>query len=573
MKKLMTICMFITSSILCSQVQFENVATNVGINITGPQDLKLGGVSFYDFDNDGWDDLTFACKGDIPVKFFKNISGSFVEQDFNLNISGHSKQVIWVDYDNDGDNDLFVTKLDGVNKLYQNDGSFIFSDVTTSAGFSNNVLVTYGASFGDFNNDGYLDLFLNNKDIDKVIPNMLYKNNGNGTFTDVSISSQISPVGHLSFCSVFFDFNNDGYQDIYISNDRIDNTNILYKNNGDETFTDVSISSGTGISANAMSTTIGDYNKDGWFDIYVTNTIEGNYLLKNKGDGTFTNAAVETETVFNTISWGAVFFDADNDIDLDLYVSSMMTDTSAGMLPSGFFICDENLEYSIPTNVGFQNDDYISFANAIGDFNNDGKPDIVVVNQAPDNHALWGNQSINSNNWIKIKLEGITSNKNGVGNRIEIFANGVSQYRYTICGEGFLGQNSNYEFVGLSSATNIDYIKVTWNNTGITETINNIQPNQAITIQEGNGVLSTSNELIDDFRIYPNPSQTGVYQFANLSSEKYTIQIYTTSGKLVLSKTIRNNRDQLELNTFSKGIYIAKIISKNGTLIKKLIHN
>tara|TARA_R110002074_G_scaffold192287_2_gene358092 strand:+ start:169 stop:513 length:345 start_codon:yes stop_codon:yes gene_type:complete len=114
---------------------------------------------------------------------------------------------------------------------------------------------------------------------------------------------------------------------------------------------------------------------------------------------------------------------------------------------------------------------------------------------------------------------------------------------------------------------------VTWKTTGQTETINNIQPNQAITIQEGNGVLSTSNELIEEFKIYPNPSNTGVYQFANLSSQKYTIQIYTTTGKLVLSKIIRNNTDQLELNAFSKGIYIAKIISKNGTSFKKLIHN
>ena len=190
-----------------------------------------------------------------------------------------------------------------------------------------------------------------------------------------------------------------------------------------------------------------------------------------------------------------------------------------------------------------------------------------------DDYFLWENQTTTTNNWIKIKLEGVTSNKDGIGNRIEVFANGKSQYKFTVSGEGYLAQNSQYEFVGVGNAANIDYVKVTWNKTGIIETINNIQPNQAITIQEGNGVLSTSNELIEEFKIYPNPSNTGVYQFANLSSQKYTIQIYTTTGKLVLSKIIRNNTDQLELNAFSKGIYIAKIISKNRTSIKKLIHN
>tara|TARA_R110000787_G_scaffold167495_5_gene280437 strand:- start:4874 stop:6577 length:1704 start_codon:yes stop_codon:yes gene_type:complete len=552
-----------------AQVEFEDVSSLLGINITGPNNTKLGGVSFYDFDNDGWDDLTFACKGDFPVRFFKNIDGSYVEQDFSLNILGHSKQVIWVDYDNDGDNDLFVTKLDGANKLYQNNGSFSFTDVTISAGFTNDVLITYGVTFGDYNSDGYLDLFLSNKDDDKIIPNMLYKNNGNGTFTDVSASAGISSVGHLSFCAVFFDYNNDGHQDIYISNDRYAQNNILYKNNGNETFTDVSASSGAGIFANAMTTTIADYNSDGWFDIYVTNTSQGNFLLKNEGDGTFIDVATTTGTEFNSVGWGAVFLDVENDMDLDLYVSSMISDTSSGLLTSGFYICDENTEYTIPSNVGFDDDEYKSFGSAMGDFNNDGKPDFVVTNEAPDNHSLWRNKSVTSNNWIKIKLEGTVSNKNGIGNRIEIFSNGISQYRYTICGEGFLGQNSNYEFIGLSDATNIDYIKVTWNKTGIVETINNIQPNQSITIQEGNGVLSTYNEELTNFSIYPNPSENGIFKFTSGDAGAYFIEVFDISGRMVISKTQIENT--INLSSLSKGIYLAKVNSDEKTKTIKLI--
>ena len=127
---------------------------------------------------------------------------------------------------------------------------------------------------------------------------------------------------HLSFCSIIFDYNNDGFQDIYISNDKPDNLNILYKNNGDGTFDDVSEYSGAGIGINAMTTTIGDYNNDGWFDIYITNTPDGNELLRNNGDGTFTNVAEATATTFNSVGWGAVFLDADSDGLLDLYVSS-----------------------------------------------------------------------------------------------------------------------------------------------------------------------------------------------------------------------------------------------------------
>jgi hypothetical protein len=552
-----------------AQVEFEDVSTASGISITGPWSFKLGGVSFYDFDNDGWDDLTFASKGDFPVKIFKNVSGAYVEQDFSLNITGHSKQVIWVDYDNDGDNDLFVTRFDDSNRLFQNDGSFNFTDVTTTAGFSNETLYTYGASFGDFNNDGFLDVFLNNKDDNKVISNMLFKNNGNGTFTDVSISAQISPTGHLSFCSVFFDYNNDGYQDIYISNDRFPETNILYRNNGDETFTDVSTSSGTGISANAMSTTIGDYNNDGWFDIFVTNTAEGNYLLKNNGDGTFSDVATSTGTVFNTVSWGAVFFDAENDMDLDLYVSSMITDTATGMLTSGFYLCDENTEYEIPVNAGFQNDVYTSFGNAIGDINNDGKPDIVVSNEAPENHTLWQNNSVTSNNWIKLKLEGTTSNKSGIGNRIEVFANGVSQYRYTACGEGFLGQNSGYEFIGLLDATNIDYIKVTWNTTGIVETINNIQPNQAITIQEGNGVLNVDDVSFTSISVYPNPSDLGIFYINNDVLGEKRIDVYNILGKKIT--TIKTNGNLIDLSSVNEGVYILKIQIDNKIFVKKVV--
>jgi len=141
---------------------------------------------------------------------------------------------------------------------------------------------------------------------------------------------------------MFFDYNKDGFQDIYLANDKTDNINRLYKNLGNGTFEDVSVASGSGIAVNAMTTTLGDYNNDGWFDIYITNTQSsqagnGNVLLKNNGDGTFTNVAEETGTTFNSLAWGAVFLDADNDTLLDLYVSGGFDGSIGSFLSAAFY--------------------------------------------------------------------------------------------------------------------------------------------------------------------------------------------------------------------------------------------
>ncbi|MDU8886889.1 FG-GAP-like repeat-containing protein [Yeosuana sp. MJ-SS3] len=568
--KIHILFVFLASQLLYTQIYFEDVASTLGVSITGNSGTVLGGVSFYDFNNDGWDDLTFASKETSPVRFFKNLSGTFVEETFNITITGHSKQVLWVDYDNDGDNDLFVTKVNGVNALYQNNGSFVFSDVTTASGFpALTVLYTYGASFGDYDNDGFLDLFLCNKDNSYVIPNQLYHNNGNGTFTNVSAAAGISDVGHLSFCSSFFDYDNDGFQDIYISNDRFDNTNILYHNNQDGTFTDVSIDSGTNVAANAMSTTIDDYNDDGWLDIYVTNTVEGNYHLQNNGDGTFTDVASTVGTIFNSIGWGANFFDADNDSDMDLYVSSMVNNPGAGLIMSGFYECDQSYNYSIPSNAGFDNDEYISFSNAIGDINNDGYPDFVVSNQAPDNHTLWRN-SAGSNNWLKVKLQGNASNRMGIGSWIEILVNGKMMYRYTLCGESFLGQNSGTEFFGVGNATNIDFVKVTWLS-GIEDTFFNVTTNQVLNIVEGTGELSNEDFRLNAIKLVPNPTN-GCVNVTNFEHE-LNIIVRDFLGRKIKEQVVNYNNRSIDLKELSKGVYFFVIENGNNAITKRVILN
>jgi len=286
MRIIKLLCVIIFTNSLAAQISFTESSASQNIGVSHGTNSFFGGISFFDFNNDGWDDLTFTSQDGDPLYFYQNNSGTL--NLISLNITDYqndTRQINWVDIDNDGDNDLFIVSNNASNRLYLNDGDMNFTDITVSSGITTETMKSWGGAWGDYNNDGYLDLFLSNRDIvNRDYPNLLYKNNGDNTFTDVSNSAGISNVNHISFCASFFDFNNDGWQDIYIINDRYNTSNIMYKNNGNGTFTDVSAASGANISIDAMSAAIGDYNNDGWLDIYVTNTTLGNYFLKNNGN-------------------------------------------------------------------------------------------------------------------------------------------------------------------------------------------------------------------------------------------------------------------------------------------------
>ncbi|MFC0604521.1 FG-GAP-like repeat-containing protein [Winogradskyella pulchriflava] len=556
---------FLICNGLMAQVTFSNEASNIGIEAICGNSLYGSGITFFDYDNDGWDDITIASAQGDPVRFFKNINGNFVEQTLNIaNNNWRNKQVNWVDIDNDGDNDLFITSDTSGNKLYKNLGNMIMEDITASSGMLTEVLVSYGASWGDYNNDGFLDVFVSNRHTN--IPNVLYKNNGDLTFTIVNTEAGIINEGMLSFCSAFFDFNNDGYQDIYVSNDKIENTNILYKNNGDGTFTDVSDVSGTGIAIDAMSVTIDDFNADGWMDIYVTNDVVGNVFLKNNGDGTFTDIAEITNTTFNSVGWGAVFLDADNDSDLDLYVSGEHYGSVPGYLSSAFYKNNNNGTFSI-NNAAVPGDLAISYSNAIGDTDNDGYPEIVVNNINHDNIFLWKNNTAPTNNWLKVKLEGTQSNKNGIGSLIEIFANGNKQYRYTLCGEGYLSQNSATEIFGLGATSNIDYIKVKWLS-GIEDIIYDINANQYLHIVEGT-TLSVDDAVLHAFKVYPNPVKNILYINGNKTISD--VAIYNILGQNILSSNPNTTEVQVDVSSLEKGVYFVNISDATSSEIVKII--
>lgn len=549
-----------------AQVNFTESAQQLGININCEYTFLGNGVAFFDYDNDGLDDITVATALGDPIYFYKNINGNFVSQTLNIpNNNERNKQINWVDIDNDGDNDLFITSDNSGNRLFENLGNMIMSEITSTSGMLTDNFPYYGASWGDYDNDGYLDVFICVRDSN--IPNILYRNNGDKTFSLVNDEAGLLSEGYMSFCSVFLDYDNDGDQDIYVSNDKYANRNLMYKNNGDGTFTEVGVQSGTAVSIDAMTVTVEDLNYDGWLDIYVTNDPNNNVLFINNGDGTFTDMAQSYQVTFNSTSWGAVFLDADNDKDLDLYVSGEGNGTASPFLSSAFY---ENMNSSFfqLDNSAVPNDYSYSYGNAIGDTDNDGYPEIVVNNIDHNNIFVWKNNTNTSNNWLKVKLEGTTSNRNGVGSFIEISINGNKQYRYTCIGEGYLSQNSATEQFGLGSDTVIDYVKVKWLS-GIEDTMYNVSANQNLNIIEGSTTLSVNDYNLNNIVIYPNPTKDVIN--INAKTLINTVTVNNVLGEEILNIIPNSLISIIDLSVYNAGVYFVHISTENNFEVIKII--
>ena len=562
-----------------AQISFVDLATSLGLGSACGTTYLGNGISFYDFDNDGWDDITLNTESGQSIRFFKNVNGSFQELTLSIpEINYQTKQLNWVDFDNDSDKDLFITSDTDGNKLFENIGSLVFQDITLTSGMATENMYSYGASWGDYNNDGFLDVFISNRI--NTIANKLYKNNGDGTFTDVSNQAGIQTLAVASFCAAFIDINNDGFQDIYVSNDKPFNPNVLYKNNGDGTFTDISASSGTDVGIDAMTVTVGDFNNDSWFDIYITNNPDGNVLFKNNGDETFTDIAISSGTIFNSVSWGASFFDADNDMDIDLYVCGMFDVNENTFLRGAFYDNNDDETFSL-SNSSFPGDDRVSFSSAIGDVDNDGLPELAVTNNNDENLFLWKNNTTTSNNWLKINLEGTSSNKDGIGSVIEISINGDKFYRYTHCGEGYLSQNSGTEIFGLGSNVLIDYVKVKWLS-GLEDVIFDVDANQVLNIEEGSSPLSVEEfSLINSFNIYPNPfSEETTIVFSLRHKENVVIDVFDLLGRkintLLNSEVIGKqniiwNGTDYKGHKLNAGIYLISIQAESSTSVLKAV--
>ncbi len=323
-----------------------------------------------------------------------------------------------------------------------------------------------------------------------------------------------------------------------------------------------------------MSVTIDDYNNDGYFDIFMTNTpnneattIGSTILLRNNGDETFTNVSVSTGAQLNSWSWGASFFDAENDMDLDLYVSCSY-DGSQGYPSYAFYENNGNETFSSSTSVGLDNSGN-SFASAIGDIDNDGLDDVVVINNNLE-PFLWENSTITENDYLKIKLIGTASNTDGIGSKIEVLSNGITQYRYTMCGEGYLSQNSLIKTFGVGDNASVNYVKVTWPS-GIIDTFNNVATNQLFIITEGSSLF------INDFdRNSKLMVQNPITNFLFLEADSIisNLIIYDMQGKIILKEDLSDFYTKIDVSHLSSGVYLCKVEFLSGLIeMVKLLKN
>jgi hypothetical protein len=281
-----------------------------------------------DFDQDGLDDIIVPTPDGNTFKVFKNMGDeTFFDVAESIgfeNENSESINILVADYDNDGYNDFFIVNWFETSRLYHNDGDNTFTDVTESAGVNVLFTASRSACWLDYNRDGYIDLYMVNRENSEY--NILYHNNGDGTFSDMTDSAGIDGTeGKMGLVVIAFDYNNDLWPDIYIGND-LDTGNIFYHNNGDGTFSDMTDSAGIDGTEGKMGLVViaFDYNNDLWPDIYIGNDLDtGNIFYHNNGDGTFSDYSVVSGLDLDFSTMGLAVEDYDNDGDMDIYVTNL----------------------------------------------------------------------------------------------------------------------------------------------------------------------------------------------------------------------------------------------------------
>ncbi len=466
----------------------------------------------------------------------------------------------WGDYDNDGDEDIVAVGTFQPHALFRNNGDGTFTNVAEGAGIAD-PRGGWGSLFADYDNDGYLDLYITRGGWSGAAENTLYHNNGDGTFTDVTHAAGVADP-QSSFCAAWADYDNDGYLDLYIADGVIGDgaANVLYHNNGDGTFTNTAESAGVANTGNSLGTAWGDYDKDGYIDLHVINFGQSNVLYRNNGDGTFTDVTPTTGmTLPVTDAFVTFFLDVDNDADLDIFISNSgsfqafiagqitgtaphdgdrqvlyrnngdgtFTDVTResglyhafGAMGANFGDIDSDGYLDIYLATGapqmgrlerdalFRNNGDGTFTDAtfalglgnigkghgvtFGDVDTDGDVDIYV----PVGGAFIGDQWHNlfyqnagaGNNWLTLKLVGVKSNRDGIGAKVTLHVGDNVIYREVSGGCGFGSTNSLSLEIGLKAHPKVDTLEIAWPS-GQVDIHRNLSVNQRLVVTEGAGL-------------------------------------------------------------------------------------
>jgi hypothetical protein len=446
--------LLMNTSNVCAQ--YADVAEQIGVDYDNVGYMSSG-FSAVDFNQDGWDDLTIGTDNN-GIYFFQNNGGEFVEVQPLPYISGMIRAVQWIDIDGDDDLDFFANRYQSFPVMYRNDGNGVFTDVSFQLPLQSYDTRTSTVAWGDYNRDGKLDAYFCNYYMLNSTTNWLLRNDGDFNFTDVTDEAGVSDSVKTTYQAIWIDYDLNGWIDLYVSNDRMDG-NAMYRNLGDGTFEAVAHSTGLNIVLDGMGINFDDYDNDLDYDLYVANTENGSYLL-NQENGIFTNVAQDLGVDCpNVVSWGVQWSDASNDGNMDLYV---VNDTPIfNNNQNYFFYQSENGEFDADVYGDFVSDDFESYACGEFDFNNDGYMDLININQYPPDVQIW-QQDTGTNNWIKIKLVGNNGNTAGVGANMMVFFGDQTRLRSTHIGESFLAQNPYYETFGIGTATEVDSVAVLW---------------------------------------------------------------------------------------------------------------
>jgi hypothetical protein len=571
-------------------VTFVDVGKQAGLlheTIFGGEDKNLYllettgcGVAFFDYDSDGWVDI-FVVNGTRLEKqdsafriqdsgnrnqesanqsppfqnpkskienptnhlYKNNRDGTFtdVTEKAGLIRSGWGQGVCVGDYDNDGFDDLFVTYW-GKNVLYHNNGDGTFTDVSEKAGVAGtHTRWSTGCAFVDYDRDGHLDLFVANyidladfkswplpesgpcvfKGVQVAcgppgLPgakNILYHNNGDGTFTDLSEKSGITQGrGTYGLGVLAADFDNDGWPDIYVANDS--QPSALYRNNHDGTFTDIGIVAGVAYSQDGkpqagMGVTAADYDCDGWLDIFRTNFSEDtSSLYHNTGQGAFDDVTFPAGLGMNTryLGWGCAFIDIDNDAWADIFVCNGHIYPEIKRLSLDIRYEEPKIVYYNLKNGRFKDiskelggailEPTSTRGCAVGDFDNDGDLDVVTnpVNGYPQLLRCDLTGPASANHWLKIRTIGTKSNRTGIGARIKCITGTHQQIDEVRSGGGYASQNDLRVHFGLGQATKADKIEIRWPS-GQVDTLENVASGQLVHVQEGRGIVKSASFL------------------------------------------------------------------------------
>ncbi|MDN5202207.1 FG-GAP-like repeat-containing protein [Fulvivirgaceae bacterium BMA10] len=446
-------------------------------NQDGNLDIFIVAAQAYDPDDPGtWNRLLQgSAEGfrDVTIE-----AGLNQQYDKQMEVEmGIKMGVSWGDYDNDGFPDLFLTNHED-DQLWHNKGDGTFENVTTEAGIVNcGGCYSSSALWWDFNNDGFLDIYVSSW----IKANRLYENNGDGTFTEKGEKSGLATPAS-TWTSVPLDINKDGFQDIYVVNDFGPNQFFLNERNGK--FSEHTLAYGLFDSGDGMGVDICDYESDGNFDIYLTNIWQEdpNPFFVNNGQGVYSNKAFEANLGNVGWGWGARFFDMDHDMDEDLYVVNQEYFAEQRPEANRLFVSDNNVFTESGKSYGVDH-----YANARGletfDYNKDGDLDLIVTNW-DDEVLLYNNVIEEKGNWLQIALQGSTSNRDAFGTVLRI-KTGENQYQHRLNhGANFLGQSIKPIHFGLGNHKTISELTIFWPS-GRVEKIYNITTNQFLKFTEG----------------------------------------------------------------------------------------